>query len=266
VNVAYLGKDLGEAKKKMAEIVSGKGKKDEKPKKEKKEQKEMTIDDLASFCKRKGFVYQSSEIYGGIAGFWDFGPLGVDLFNNIKQSWWKFFVNDNENMFGIDSSIINHPKTWKASGHLESFSDVAVVCKKCKKATKIDKSEAGKVKCECGGEYKEQGEFNLMFKTKVGTIEAEDSYLRPETAQGMFLDFKQVYETSRTKLPFGIAQVGKCFRNEIAPRDFLFRSREFTIGEFEFFINPKAGSLQLENLSFLLILMRKNVNYLKISI
>ncbi len=205
----------------------------------------ITIDEMAAFCKRKGFVFRSSDIYGGFAGFWDFGPLGVELFNNIKQDFWKYFVHQKENMVGIEASIISHPRTWKASGHIASFADVAVVCKKCKKATKIDKSEVGNVKCDCGGEYEIKGEFNLLFKTKVGALDSEDAYLRGETAQGMFMDFKLVNETSRLKLPFGIAQIGRCFRNEIAPRDFLFRSREFNIGEFEFFIHPDEKKCSL---------------------
>ena len=202
--------------------------------------KKLTIDDLTTFCKRKGFVFKSSEIYGGLSGFWDFGPLGVDLYNNIKKDFWKFFVQEKENMIGIDASIISHPKTWEASGHLTAFKDVAVVCKKCKKASMVDIFEAksGKLKCECGGECEVQGEFNLMFKTRIGALNPEDAYLRPETAQGMFLNFLNVCDTTRQKLPFGIAQVGKCFRNEIAPRDFLFRSREFTIAELEFFTHP----------------------------
>jgi glycyl-tRNA synthetase len=212
---------------------------------QKKEIKPLSIEDLSSFCKRKGLVFKSSEIYGGLAGFWDYGPLGTELFNNIKQDFWKFFVHNKDNMTGIDASIISHPKTWQASGHIASFSDVAVVCKKCKKATKLDKSEVGKVKCDCGGDYESQGEFGLMFKTNIGALNPLESYLRPETAQGMFLDFKQVYETSRMKLPFGILQIGKCFRNEIAPRDFIFRSREFTIGEFEFFIHPEDDKCDL---------------------
>ncbi len=205
----------------------------------------ISIEEIANFCKEKGFVFKSSEIYGGFSGFWDFGPLGVELFNNIKKEWWNFFVNSRENMAGIEASVISHPKTWIASGHVASFSDVAVVCKKCGKATKIDKSEVGKVKCECKGEYDIKGEFNLMFKTKVGAIGAEDAYLRGETAQGMFMDFKLVQQTSRMQLPFGICQIGRCFRNEIAPRDFLFRSREFHIGEFEFFINAEEKKCDL---------------------
>lgn len=206
----------------------------------------ITIEEMAVFCKKKGFVYPSSEIYGGVAGFWDFGPLGVELFNNIKSSFWKFFVNSRDNMVGIEASIISHPKTWVASGHVANFSDVAVTCKKCKFSTKIDKSEVGKVKCEkCGSEYEVKGEFSLMFKTKIGALDSVDAYLRGETAQGMFLDFKSITDTARVKLPFGILQIGRCFRNEIAPRDFLFRSREFNIGEFEFFIHPKQFTCDL---------------------
>ena len=200
----------------------------------------LTTDEIAVFCKKKGFVYPSSEIYGGVAGFWDFGPLGVELFNNLKASFWKFFVQSRDDMLGMEASVISHPRTWKASGHIASFSDVAVVCKKCKHSTKIDKSEVGRIKCEkCGGEYNVLGEFSLMFRTKIGALDSVDAYLRGETAQGMFLDFKSIVDTNRVKLPFGILQVGRCFRNEIAPRDFLFRSREFNIGEFEFFIHPK---------------------------
>ncbi len=212
----------------------------------------LTIDELAAFCKRKGFIFKSSEIYGGMAGFWDFGPLGIELYNNIKNSFWRFFVHQKENMIGMEGSIISHPRTWIASGHVKNFSDIAVLCKKCKKSTKIDKSELGKVKCDCGGEYASQGEFYLLFKTNVGALNPMEAYLRGETAQGMFLDFKLIQETARMQLPFGIAQIGRCFRNEIAPRDFLFRSREFDIGEFEFFIHPdekKCPLLDKEHLS-----------------
>ncbi len=205
---------------------------------DKLEPKKISIEDLAIFCKRRGFVYQSGDLYGGFAGFWDFGHLGVELKNNIKKQWWKFHVVQREDIVGIDGSIITHPKVWKASGHLDSFSDIFVVCKKCKKPNKIDKSEIGKVKCDCGGEYDEKNakEFELMFKIRVG---GEESYLRPETAQLIFTNFKSVQESARMKLPFGIAQVGKTFRNEIAPRDFLFRSREFEQMEIEYFIKPK---------------------------
>jgi len=265
--LGYLGKTRKDAEEKFKNFIKQKeemSKKQEKITKEPiKEQvkdsrqahSKLTIDDksksiqsieeIATFCKKKGFVFSSSEIYGGFSGFWDFGPLGVELFNNIKQDWWNFFVQEKENIVGIDASIISHPRTWKASGHISGFSDVAVMCKKCKKSIKIDKSEVGKIKCDCGGDYEVQGEFNLLFKTKVGALDSQEAYLRGETAQGMFLDFKSIVQTGRVKLPFGIAQIGKCFRNEIAPRDFLFRSREFTIGEFEFFIHPDETKCEL---------------------
>ena len=214
-------------------------------KKEDIKQNNLTMEELASFCKRKGFVFRSSDIYGGFSGFWDFGPLGVELFNNIKKNWMNFFVQQKENMVAMEASVISHPRTWKASGHLENFSDIAVICKKCKKPTKIDKSEVGKVKCDCGGEFESKGEFNLMFKTNVGAMDSSEAYLRGETAQGMFMNFKLIADSNRMKLPFGIAQIGRCFRNEIAPRDFLFRSREFNIGELEFFIHPNEKKCEL---------------------
>jgi len=251
--VAYLGKNKEEAEKKKKEIefkmekgedignVNDKaigGVSEESKLGTQDKAKTISIEELANFCKEKGFVFRSSEIYGGFAGFWDYGPLGVELFNNIKKNWWDFFVNSRDNMVGMEASVISHPSIWKASGHIANFNDVAVICKKCGKATKIDKSEVGKVNCECGGEYEVKGEFSLMFKTKVGALDSVDAYLRGETAQGMFSDFKIIQQTSRMQLPFGIAQIGRCFRNEIAPRYFLFRCREFHIGEFEFFINP----------------------------
>jgi len=262
-NIAYLGKNKEEAEKK-AKGIEEKMKKTEqkiskinKPKIEQKHMnekntsketeaknlgslgKELTIDSLANFCKKKGFVYPSGEIYGGLGGFWDFGHLGVELKNNIKREWWKFHIQERDDMAGIDGSIITSPKVWEASGHVSSFVDIAVVCKKCKNKTKIDKHELGKVKCEkCGGEFQSKGEFNPMFTTQVGPIK-EDSvqaYLRPETAQLIFADFKLVQENARLQLPFGIAQIGKSFRNEISPREFLFRSREFEQMEIEYFI------------------------------
>jgi len=215
------------------------------------EKNAITIEDIYAFCKRKGFVYPSSEIYGGLAGFWDFGPLGIELMNNIKKEWWNHFVQQKGNMVGIEASIISNPKIWKASGHTANFLDVAVTCKKCKKLSKIDKAELAYAKCPCGGEFDKASakSLNMMLTTKVGPLEGDSTttYLRPETAQGMFTNFKMVTETSRVKLPFGIAQIGKCFRNEIAPRDFLFRSREFTIGEFEFFIHPNEFKCNLLN-------------------
>ncbi len=247
--LAYLGKNRGEAEKKAKEIIKNMENNQTilntpNPKKESKMEKEdkptkISIEELANFCKSKGFVFRSSDIYGGFSGFWDFGPLGVELFKNIKDDWWNHFIYQKTNMVGIDASIISHPRTWKASGHIANFNDLAVKCKKCGKSTKIDVSEEGNVKCDCGGEFEVLGKFSLMFKTQVGALDAEEAYLRGETAQGMFMNFKLIHQTSRHQLPFGIAQIGKCFRNEIAPRDFLFRSREFHIGEFEFFIHPE---------------------------
>lgn len=221
--------------------------------------KSLSIEDIATFCKRKGFVYPSSVIYGGISGFFDYGPLGIELFNNLKQHWWRFFVQTREDMLGLDASVISHPRTWKASGHLESFSDVSITCKKCKKVNKLDKDEVGKKNCEfCGGDLdkKSAKELNLLFSTKVGAENGFTAYLRGESAQAMFLDFKLITETSRAKLPFGIAQIGKCFRNEISPRDFLFRSREFTIAEFEFFTHPDKDNCELLDKSHLAVEVR----------
>jgi len=204
----------------------------------------LTIDDMSNFCKRKGFVFPSAEIYGGLAGFWDYGPLGSELKSNLKNIWWKYHVHMREDITGIDGSIITHPKVWSASGHIESFIDVAVVCKKCKNKTKVDKHELKNAKCEkCGGEFENKGDFIPMFTTQVGPIKEDSTlaYLRPETAQLIFADFKQVTDTTRLKLPFGIAQIGKSFRNEIAPRNFLFRCREFEQMEIEYFINPEKN-------------------------
>ena len=256
-SIAYLGKDRNEAEMKKIEIeekikMEEDSKKIEQDVKEisenqekKKEKKPISIEELTNFCKEKGFVFRSSDIYGGFAGFWDFGPLGVELFNNIKQNWWNWFVNGREDMVGMDASIISHPRTWKASGHIENFNDIFVKCKLCGKTNKLDENELGKIKCGCGGDYENLGKFNLMFETKVGVVKPDIAYLRGETAQGMFMDFKLIQQSLRMQLPFGIAQLGKCFRNEIAPRNFLFRSREFHIGEFEFFINPEETKCDL---------------------
>ncbi len=251
--IAYLGKTREEAERKYLEIIKNssnfKSKMNENLniKKLNLIQNKISIDELAKFCKEKGFIYKSSEIYGGFSGFWDFGPLGIELLNNIKKEWWKFFVHEKENVVGMEGSIISHPRTWKASGHLDNFNDLFVECKKCRKTGKLDEKEFGKVSCpDCGGELISRGKFNLMFKTNVGVSEnCQEAYLRGETAQGMFLNFKVISQTSRMQLPFGIAQIGRCFRNEIAPRDFLFRSREFHIGEFEFFINPDEKKCNL---------------------
>ncbi|OGQ07642.1 MAG: glycine--tRNA ligase [Deltaproteobacteria bacterium RIFCSPLOWO2_12_FULL_40_28] len=205
------------------------------------------MEEIVSMAKRRGFVFQSSEIYGGINGFWDFGPVGVLLRNNIKQSWWKRMVEWRDDIAGIDTSIIAHPETWKASGHLDCFSDPMVDCKKCKGRFRADHlkdaicpEKPSKKPGECGGELTEPRSFNLMFKTYVGPVEDQGSiaYLRPETCQSIFTQFKNVMTTARKKIPFGIAQIGKSFRNEITPRNFIFRSREFEQMEMEYFIRP----------------------------
>lgn len=201
----------------------------------------ITIDELANFCKRKGIIYPTAEIYGGLAGFWDFGPIGVELKNNIKAQWWKHHVHKRDDITGIDGSIITNAKVWEASGHVESFCDYAVVCKKCKNKFKVDENELAKAVCDkCGGEVESKGKFIPMFTTQVGPIEDDSTlaYLRPETAQLMFADFKLIQDNARMKLPFGIAQIGKAFRNEIAPRNFIFRCREFEQMEIEYFIDP----------------------------
>ncbi len=240
-NVAYLGKDKTEAEKKATGIIKKLNNRSDDMSEEKKLiHKKLTIEELAKFCKEKGFVFQNSEIYGGMAGFWDYGPRGSELKKNLKEAWWKYHVHGRDDIVGIDGSIITHPKVWEASGHVDSFVDVAVVCKNCNNKSKVDRHELGIVKCEkCSGEFESKGEFNPMFTTQVGPIKDDSttSYLRPETAQVIFVDFKQVLDTSRKKLPFGIAQIGKAFRNEIAPRDFIFRCREFEQMEIEYFID-----------------------------
>lgn len=220
----------------------------------------LNIDDFAVFCKKKGFVYPSAEIYGSLAGFYDYGPLGVELKNNIKNNWWKYFVQDRDDIVGIDGTLITNQKIWQASGHLSSFSDLLVQCRKCKKNHRADhlvedalkinvdglNKESiskliidNKIKCpDCNSELDEVKSFNLMFSIKIGADTSKEStaYLRGETAQVIFSAYKNVVETSRVKLPFGIAQIGKAFRNEIAPRNFLFRQREFEQMEIEYFI------------------------------
>ena len=199
------------------------------------------MEKIVSLCKRRGFIYQGSEIYGGLAGTWDYGPMGVELKNNIKGLWWKTFVQERDDMYGMDAAILMHPKVWEASGHVSGFSDPLVECTKCKKRFREDHLE-DKAKCpECGGKLGDARQFNMMFKTHVGATEdaTSVSYLRPETAGGMFVNFKNIIDTFHPKLPFGMAQIGKAFRNEIAPRDFTFRSREFEQMEIEYFVDPR---------------------------
>jgi len=199
------------------------------------------MEKIISLAKRRGFIYPGSEIYGGLAGTWDYGPLGVALKNNIKNLWWKKFVEERDDMYGVDAAIIMNSKVWDASGHVEGFSDPMVECNKCKKRFRADHID-GKECPECKGELSNPRQFNMMFKTNVGAVEdsASVSYLRPETAQGMFVNFKNIIDSFHPRLPFGMAQIGKAFRNEITPRDFIFRTREFEQMEIEYFIDqPK---------------------------
>jgi len=194
------------------------------------------MDKVVSLCKRKGFIFQSSGIYGGINGCWDFGPLGVELKRNLKNDWWYTFVQLREDMVGLDASIITHPQVWVASGHVENFHDMLVDCKSCKKRFRADHVESERCP-DCGGELTEPRAFNSMLRTRLGVSDdtAVETYLRPETCQSIFVDFKEVYSSARVKLPFGIAQIGKSFRNEVNPRNFIFRSREFEQMEIEYF-------------------------------
>ena len=205
------------------------------------------MEKIVSLCKRRGLIFQSSEIYGGINGFWDYGPLGTELKRNVKEAWWRSMTQERDDVVGLDATIIMHPMIWKASGHVETFNDPMLDCKTCKgrfRADQIDEIpcplKPSKSVSHCTGEKTPVRNFNLMFKTNVGPIESDEniSYLRPETAQAIFAQFKNVLETSRQKVPFGIAQVGKAFRNEVTPRNFTFRSREFEQMELEFFIRP----------------------------
>ncbi len=204
-----------------------------------KENRKVELKDIANLCKRRGFIFQNSEIYGGIGSVWDYGPLGIELKKSIKDEWWKRMIYDRNDVEGLDSAILMNPETWKASGHVASFADMLVDCKECKKRFRIDHLKEHKCP-ECGGEITEPRSFNLMFKTQVGSVEgqSQDVFLRPETAQGIFVNFENVLNASRQKLPFGVAQIGKSFRNEITTGNFTFRSREFEQMELEFFVRP----------------------------
>jgi glycyl-tRNA synthetase len=197
------------------------------------------METIVSFAKRRGFIFPTAEVYGGLGGFWDFGPLGVELKNNIKQEWWKRFVQQRSDVVGLDSAIVTNPKVFEKSGHLVNFHDALVECKKCHQRFKAD--DLGKECSNCGGkEFTKPANFNLMFKTFIGSTEESVStaYLRPETAQGIFVNFQNVQQSMRLKLPFGIGQIGKAFRNEITPGNFIFRSREFEQMELEYFCKP----------------------------
>jgi len=208
----------------------------------------VDMDTIVSLCKRRGYIFQSSEIYGGMASCWDYGPLGVELKRNIKDAWWRSVIRERDDMVGLDASILMHPKTWAASGHLESFADPLVECKNCHHRWRADEV-SGKTCPDCGNELSEPRMFNLMFKTFMGPVEEDAAvvYLRPETAQGIFVNFENVLTTSRKKLPFGIAQIGKSFRNEITPGNFIFRTREFEQMEIEYFVKPGTDQQWFEH-------------------
>ncbi|MCH7738397.1 MAG: glycine--tRNA ligase [Chloroflexi bacterium] len=223
------------------------------------------MDKMMSLSKRRGFMFQSSEIYGGLGSTWDYGPLGVELKRNVKEAWWRLVITERDDMVGLDAAILMHPKVWEASGHVENFSDPLVECKVCNSRFRQDHllEETGvdpespeaaaalkELRCSnCGGELGEPRRFNLMFKTFMGPVEdtANEVFLRPETAQGIFVNFKNVLDSTRKKLPFGIGQIGKSFRNEITPGNFTFRTREFEQMEAEFFVKPGTDEEWLDH-------------------
>ena len=206
----------------------------------------VTMDKIVSLCKRRGYIYQSSEIYGKLNACYDYGPLGVELKKNVKEVWWRAMVYEHDNIVGLDAAILMHPKVWEASGHVEGFHDPLVDCKQCKNRFREDEIDPKKLAirqcpiCGTKGSLTDARQFNLMFKTHMGAVEEKSSviYLRPETAQGIYVNFKNVMDSSRLKIPFGIAQIGKAFRNEITPGNFIFRTREFEQMEMQYFVKP----------------------------
>ena len=198
------------------------------------------MEKMVSLCKRRGYIFQSSEIYGGITSCYDYGPLGIELKKNIKELWWKSMVQFRNDVEGLDAAILMHPRVWEASGHVEGFTDPLVDCKSCKHRFRADQIETPDKCPDCGGELTDIRNFNLMFKTYMGPVEEQASivYLRPETAQGIYVNFLNVQKAARQKIPFGIAQIGKAFRNEITPGNFTFRTREFEQMEMQFFVKP----------------------------
>lgn len=205
------------------------------------------MEKIVSLCKRRGYIYPSSEIYGGINSCWDYGPLGAEFKKNIKEFWWRSMTYSRDDMEGLDASIIMHPQIWKASGHVDGFTDAMVDCKNCKRRFREDEVN-GETCPECKGELTSARLFNLMFKTHIGPVEEEASviYLRPETAQGIYVNFQNVLNSSRRKVPFGIAQIGKAFRNEVTPGNFIFRMREFEQMEMQYFVVPETAEEWLE--------------------
>ncbi len=212
-----------------------------------KENSNELMEKVISLCKRRGFIFPGSEIYGGLANAWDFGPMGVELKNNIKQEWWKRFVRERDDMVGLDAAILMNTKVWEASGHISTFTDPLVECRKCHERFREDVLTGDEVcsKDKKKHEFTESKQFNLMLKTFLGPVEDDKNivYFRPETAQGIFVNFKNIIDTGRKKLPFGVAQIGKAFRNEITPGNFIFRTREFEQMEIEYFIPaPKSDA------------------------
>lgn len=208
------------------------------------------MEQIVSLAKRRGFIYPGSDIYGGLSGTWDYGPLGVLLKRNIMQLWWKMFVDEREDMYGIDAAILMNQKVWQASGHVDTFTDPLVECSNCHSRFRADKIDTSKCPtCGKEGTFGEARQFNMMFKTNVGPVDDESSvsYLRPETAQGIFTNYKNVVDSFYPDLPFGLAQQGKAFRNEISPRDFIFRSREFEQMEIEYFVDPSKWEEAFEH-------------------
>ncbi len=218
---------------------------------------EVTLDEVVALCKRRGFIFQASEIYGGLASTYDYGHYGVLLKNNVKSEWWRAMVGERDDIVALDSAILQHPRVWEASGHLEGFTDPLVDCRTCKmrfRADDLESAQCGRKPSKHPGEFSEcdltePRQFNLMFKTHMGPVEEEAAvaYLRPETAQGIFINFKNVLQFARKKPPFGIAQVGKSFRNEITPGNFVFRTREFEQMEMEYFVPPDEAQKWFEH-------------------
>ncbi|CAI8018433.1 Glycine--tRNA ligase [Geodia barretti] len=205
------------------------------------------MDKVLSLSKRRGFVFQSSEVYGGLGSTWDYGPLGVELKRSVKEAWWRSVVSERDDVVGLDAAILMHPRVWEASGHVENFSDPLVECRQCHRRFRQDQLETDACP-ECGGDFTEPRRFNLMFRTFMGPVEdsSNEVFLRPETAQGIFVNFQNVQTATRKKLPFGIAQIGKAFRNEITPGNFTFRTREFEQMEIEFFVKPGSDDEWLQ--------------------
>ncbi len=206
------------------------------------------MDKIVSLCKRRGFIFQGSDIYGGLSNTWDYGPFGVELKNNVKRAWWKSVVYERNDIYGMDAAILMHPKVWEASGHVENFFDLKSDCKSCKKRFKVEDLKGKNICPECAGQLTEARAFNLMFKTHQGPVEdaSNQIYLRPETAQGIFVNFLNILDSRHPKLPFGIAQTGKSFRNEITPGNFTFRTREFEQMEIEYFVKPQEADSYYE--------------------